>query len=322
MNRIILFLCLATIFNISAFAQGTISGNIIDESLGDPLIGVNILLDGSTGTGTISDFDGNYQIELPAGLHTLNFSYTGYQSQKIENIEVKDGEITTLNILLSDQVQDLDVGIVVVEKAIERNEVAILMKMKKSEKIQEVISSQELSRFNVGNVAGAMQKVSGASVIDGKYVFVRGLGDRYTIAQLNGLPLPSIDPYKNTIQLDLIPANVVENISVSKTFSPDQPGNFTGGTVDVNTKSLPEREIASLTIGLGYNTFSTFNNNFLSQDKGGLDWLGYNNGNHDLPSLLTDPEHAQYLVPNAAVKSRNNDEFAAKCRPCDQVNAE
>jgi outer membrane receptor protein involved in Fe transport len=311
MNRTILFLCLATIFNFSAFAQGTVSGTITDESLGDPLIGASVYLESDGGIGTTADFDGNYQLSVPAGTHNLIFSYIGYQDKKIEGVVVKEGETITLNILLSDNVQDLNLDIVVVEKAIERNEVAILMKMKKSEKIQEVISSQELSRFNVGNVAGAMQKVSGASVIDGKYVFVRGLGDRYTIAQLNGLPLPSIDPYKNTIQLDLIPANVVENISVSKTFSPDQPGNFTGGIVDVNTKSLPERPIASVTVGLGYNTFSTFNNSFLSQDKGGLDWLGFNNGTHDLPGFLTDPSFAEYLVPNAAIKSRNNDEFAA-----------
>lgn len=311
MNRIILFLCLATIFNHSTLGQGTVSGTITDESLGDPLIGASVYLESDSGTGTTADFDGNYQVNLPIGTHNLIFSYLGYQDKKIEGVEVKEGEITILNIMLSDNVQDLDVDIVVVDKAIERNEVAILLKMKKSEKIQEVISSQELSRFNVGNVAGAMQKVSGASVVDGKYVFVRGLGDRYTIAQLNGLPLPSIDPYKNTIQLDLIPANVVENISVSKTFSPDQPGNFTGGIVDVNTKSLPERPIASVTIGLGYNDFATFNNSFLSQDKGGLDWLGFNNGTHDLPSLLSDPDYAQYLVPNGATKSRNDDEFAA-----------
>ena len=100
------------------------------------------------------------------------------------------------------------------------------MLQKKSELIQDGISAQEMSRLAVGNAAKAMGKVTGTSVVDGKYVYVRGLGDRYSIAQLNGLMLPSIDPYRNSVQLDLIPTSLLDNIITAKTFTPDQAGTF------------------------------------------------------------------------------------------------
>ena len=97
-----------------------------------------------------------------------------------------------------------------------------------------------MTRRAAGNVANAMKKVSGASVQDGKYVYIRGLGDRYSLTQLNDLPMPSIDPYRNSPQLDMIPVNLVDNIVTSKTSTPDQPGTFTGGNINIKTKSFPE----------------------------------------------------------------------------------
>ena len=94
--------------------------------------------------------------------------------------------------------------------------------------IQDGISAQEISRYGSSNAAESMTKVTGASVLDGKYVYIRGLGDRYSSAQLNGQQLPSTDPYRNSVQLDLIPSNVLDNLVASKTFLPDLPGNFTG----------------------------------------------------------------------------------------------
>ena len=130
-----------------------------------------------------------------------------------------------------------------------------------------------------------MKRVTGASVVDGKYIFVRGLGDRYSSAMLNGIPLPSTDPYRNSVSLDLVPTNLLDNLIASKTFSPNQPGNFTGGNVDMKTKSFPERFTLSANVSTSFNEYSSMNENFLSYSGGSTDWLGFDDGTRALPEL-------------------------------------
>ena len=148
------------------------------------------------------------------------------------------------------------------------------MLQRNSDKIQDGISYQEMSRMAVGNVATAMTKITGTSIQEGKYVVVRGLGDRYSLSQLNGLPMPSIDPYRNSAQLDLIPTKLLDNIIATKTFTPDQPGTFTGGNIDIRTKSFPERQTLSLSVSMGYNSQNNLREDFLSHEGGDGDkWL-------------------------------------------------
>ncbi|MEL6926482.1 MAG: carboxypeptidase-like regulatory domain-containing protein, partial [Bacteroidota bacterium] len=279
-------------------AQGTISGTILDEKYGDPLIGANVVIEGTT-TGASTDFDGKYSFDLEAGTYNIVMSYIGYQDKTIQEVIVKEGEITYLDGALSDEAQELDLNVVVKAKAIERSENALLMLQRKSDKIQNGISSQEMSRLAVGNAAKAMGKVTGTSVVDGKYVYVRGLGDRYSIAQLNGLMLPSIDPYRNSVQLDLIPTSLLDNIITAKNFTPDQPATFTGGNLNIKTKSLPEREIFKVSISTEFNPQNNLIDNFLTYDDGvDTDWLGYGAAQRARPDFLDDPEVSQFLDQN------------------------
>jgi len=297
----------------TAFAQqGAITGTIVDEKSGETLIGANVLIEG-TAIGTATDFDGKYQFSVEPGTYTIHVSYIGYVDKKIAAVEIKANETTYLDVAISDESVDLDLDVVVKAKAIERTENAVLMLQKKSDKIQDGISSQEISRLGAGDAAGALKKVTGTTIVDGKYVYVRGLGDRYSTTALNGTRLPSIDPYRNSAQLDLIPSNLLDNIIAAKSFTPDLPGDFTGGYVNIKIKTLPERFTYGVSVSSSYNTQSSFIDDFLSFNAGEQAKWGYNDGTLDAPEALNDPklDGTNVLSRSAPSQARRNNELAA-----------
>lgn len=293
-------------------AQGTISGTVIDEDSAEPVMFANITLPGTEPlVGGQTDLDGKFQLTVPAGTYTLTISYVGYPTKTIEGIAVADGEITYQDIVLSEAGGvELD-EVVVTAKVIEVSEIAMLIARKNADVVSDAISAQEMTRYGASDATGALQKVTGTNIQNGKYVFIRGLGDRYSLSQLNGLVIPSTNPYRNSAQLDLIPTNLLDNIMTAKTFSPDQPGNFTGGNIDIRTKSFPEQASLTISVTGGFNSQSNLINNFLTHQGGTDDYWGYDNG-RGLPSELSDPEIRPLLVPaSEGASRRNGDQRAA-----------
>lgn len=288
MKKFILFGITWMLFTLNTFAQGTISGTIIDAEFGDGLIGANIVIEGTT-NGVSTDFEGKYQLKAEAGTYKLIVSYLGYSDKTVETV-VKDGEVTYLDVTMSEDGVELDIDVIVTAKVIERSENAVLLMQRKSDKIQDGISSQEMAKLAVSDAAGAMGKVTGATVSGGKYIYIRGLGDRYSLTQLNGLVIPSADPYRNGAQLDLIPANLLDNIITSKTFTPDQPGTFTGGAVNIKTKTFPEQFSLTFSTSAGFNSQNNFNDGFLTHQGGSTDYWGYDDGGRARPEILDSPE--------------------------------
>lgn len=285
----IIFSLAILLTNISVFAQdGTIRGTISDEKTGEPLMFTNVIVPNTSPVvGSQTDLDGNYELSLAEGTYSLEVSYVGYSTKTITEILVKTGEVTVIDFPMAEEGLQLE-EVVVKATRIDRSENALLMLQKKSYAIQDGISSQEMSRIGSSNAAESAKRVSGASVIGGKYVNIRGLSDRYINTQMNGLQLPSTNPYKNSTPLDLIPANLLDNLVITKTFTPDQPGTVTGGNVNMKTKSFPETFTLSFSASTTYNTVSSFNDNFLTYQGGGTDWLGFDDGTRDLPGILTD----------------------------------
>ncbi len=312
MKKLFLPLVLMMGFLQLVYAQkGAISGTIIDENSGETLIGANVLIDGTT-IGTSTDFDGKFQFSVEPGTYVVSVSYIGYNEKKVSDVEVKANETTYLDVALSDEAMELELDVVVTAKIIERSENAILMLQKKSDKIQDGISSQEISRLGAGDAAAALTKVTGTTIVDGKYVYVRGLGDRYSSTSLNGTRLPSIDPYRNSAQLDLIPSNLLDNIIAAKTFTPDLPGDFTGGFVDIKIKTLPERFTYNVSVSTTYNTQSSFIDDFLTFEAGDMAKFGFNDGYLDKPSALNNPrlEELNVLDRSGATAARRDNEVA------------
>ncbi|MFK8006401.1 MAG: TonB-dependent receptor [Saprospiraceae bacterium] len=295
----------------SLFSQGTISGTVLDKESAETLISATIMVEG-TDLGEVTDFDGKYQIKLDAGTYNLIFSYVGYPETIVENVIVKDGEITYVDAALTMDKDGVQIEEVVVQaKAIKTSENAILVTMLKADRFTDGIGQREMARQNISSADQAVSKVVGVSIADGSVV-VRGLGDRYSTAQLNGASIPSANPYKNSVNLDLIPTGLLSNIITSKTFTPDQPGTFTGGNVNIETKSFPETKSFKISLSTGFNTQSSFQDGFLTHDGGNLDWLGYDDGYRKRSSLYDDEKYADALLRSAGTKARNDDALAAQ----------
>ncbi|MCD4696555.1 MAG: carboxypeptidase-like regulatory domain-containing protein, partial [Bacteroidales bacterium] len=278
---VVLFLSFVTLLTYSQ--SGTLRGKITDAETGEELIGAAVLIDG-TYNGSSADLDGNYSIsDITPGKTNITCSYISYETQKITDLEISDGEITLLNIKL----KSVSVGlaeIVVAAKAVRNTESALLTMQKKSASVIDGISAQQISRSGDSDAAGAVKRISGVSVVGGKYVYVRGLGDRCSKTTLNGAEIPSLDPEKNTVQMDIFPTNAIENMVVYKSFSPNL-NSFTGGLIDIVTKDFPEKFNLSFSTSFEYNSQSSFNNNFLTYEGGKMDGIGFDDGTRDFPVL-------------------------------------
>lgn len=260
-------------------AQSKIVGTVMDGDFNEPLAFANILVKGTT-KGTSSDFDGKYDLELEAGTYTIVFSFVGYKSQEIIDVVVKPNEVVTIDVVL--ETNSLDT--VVITTSTKRDtENSVLNIQKKSVVVLDGLSSQAIKSSGASNVASAIKSVPGVSIQGGKYVYVRGLGDRYTKSILNGVDIPGLDPDRNTIQMDLFPTNILDNVIVLKSASAEYPADFTGGIVNVVTKDFPSQPEYTISLGAGYNPDMHFNDKFLSYTGSDTDFFGFDDGTRNLP---------------------------------------
>lgn len=280
-------LALFTTVSLNLYAQkGTLTGIVIDEDTGEELIGVNIYVP-IISNGGVTDLTGRYNIDLDPGIYSIEVSYITHQKKIIEDIEIFSGRVTVLDIMLSESSQQLE-EVIVSARRMDNNEISLLRLQKRSLPVQDGISAQEIERIGFSNSAESMRQVTGASVEGGSYIIMRGLGDRYSISSMDGVVLPTTNPYRNSASLDLIPSSMVDNIVVKKTFSPDLPGNFSGGAVDITTKSLPDRLYFKISTSTSFNDQTTLNDNFL-RDQINNDYrrLGLDDGKRELKNDWT-----------------------------------
>ncbi len=306
MKVLFVLLVLAGVLPAQAVSAGKISGKLVDAQTGEALIGANVYLE-NTMLGAATDLDGTYLISnVPTGTYTLVVSIVGYTETRITGVEVSESQMTRIDAPVESEILSTET-ITVEARSLKNTEASLLKDRQKSDAISDAISAEMISRTASSDAADAMQKVTGASIVDNKYVYVRGLGERYSITQLNGAELPSSDPDRKAFQLDLIPTNLLDNIKTVKTFTPDKPGNFTGGAVDIGTKTFPDEFTMKLKFGTQYNTQTTGNGDFLFYEGGGKDWLGFDDGTRAIPDVLKDPQK----IPLPA-EARFDDEKAAK----------
>ncbi|MCG2462816.1 TonB-dependent receptor [Flavobacteriaceae bacterium F89] len=283
----ILLVALGFLFSIRLMAQGPSNTNIVPRSEPGSIVGkltdremnnqplpfANILIKGTT-KGTTSDFDGLYEIPaLTPGTYTIVFSFLGYETVEIPNVQVVAGKVTNVDVpMAANEGVSLD-EVVVAVTARKDYETALLLEQKKAVAMKTAISAQELSRKGVSDAETAVTKVSGVSKQEGvKNVFVRGLGDRYNTTSLNGLPLPSDDPEYKNISLAIFDANIINSVDINKTFDAGLNGNLGGANINIISKELSSRKELSFGIKTGLNT-QTFDKDFLTID--GTNFFGY-----------------------------------------------
>lgn len=295
--------------------KGFLRGNIGDGDFGGPMIGAAITPAGMPGVGTISDFDGNYSLPMEPGTYTFNVSFISYATLQFPNVVIKPGEVTILDAVMRSSIEELAAVEVVAE--VKRNtEVAMLMEIKNATNVTDGLGAQSFRKIGDSELGGAIRRVTGVTVQGGKYVYVRGLGDRYTKTLLNGMEIPGLDPDVNSVQIDIFPTAVLENVGIFKTFSPDLFGDFTGGLINVITKSFPDEKTSQISLSTTYIAGQSFNPDYLLYTRGNLDWAGYDDGSRKLnidkklkiPNVvLEDPiteEVTRSFNPELAVKSK------------------
>lgn len=282
MKRIVIIAAILSFSMASSFAQkGYLRGTVLDNEISEGLIGGNVYIEGTT-TGTVTDFNGDYSLPLDEGVYTIVFSSISYISVTVSDVKIVAGEVTKLDLGLDTDVQQLE-GVTVTAEILKNTESAILSVQKKSINTLDGMSSQTFAKIGDSNLSGAIKRVTGVSVEGGKYVYVRGLGDRYTKTTLNGMNIPGLDPDKNSVQIDIFPTAILDNVMVYKTFSPNLYGDFTGGVVNVETKDFPTEKTMGLSLGLSFTPGVQFNNDFILYSRGKTDWLGFDDGGRALP---------------------------------------
>lgn len=272
------------LFSLSAFAQkGTIRGSVIDDETGEPLIGAIVLIAG-TSNGAAADLDGKFSILADPGTYELQVSYVSYNTTSIKDVIVKSGEVNLLqNIRLKQKGNDLT-EVIITAEAIRTSEAALISLKRKSAVMMDGISSAQFKKVGDATAVEAAKRVTGVSIEDGKYVYVRGLGDRYSKTTLNGVDIPGLDPDRNSLQMDIFPTNLIDNMIVSKNFTADMPADFTGGLMNIETKDFPEEKLFNVSAGVGFNPEMNLNKDYLTYEGGKTDWLGFDDGTRALPS--------------------------------------
>ena len=258
---------------------GRIAGTVVEGALGQPLVGAFVRLRDQQ-LGAVTDLDGAYRVEaVPPATYTLESSMIGYATTTVTDIVVEPGATVTIDLVLQSEAIRIGKEVVVKAQALYDTEAALLRARQKAPAVSDAISAEDITRTGSGDAADAMAHVTGATVVGGKYVYIRGLGERYSSVQLNGSSLPSADPDKRAVPMDLFPSGMLESIVTTKSFTPDQPGDFTGGVVDFGTRRFPETFELSVSASTTYNARSSLADDFfLTYEGGERDWIGTDDG--------------------------------------------
>lgn len=272
--------------------KGAIVGIVTDTKFNETIIEAPVTVIG-TKTRTFTDIEGRFRLELAPGTYNIRVSYELHQPARVEQVVVKAGEITRIDAsLIPDEsaVETVEIVSDVDKTSLEGQ----TLERRRSAAVGDGVGRADIARTPDRNAAEAARRVVGASIVGGRFVYVRGLGERYTNASLNGSPLPSTEPDRNTVPLDLFPALVIDSLTINKTFTPDQPADFAGGSVRIFTRQFPRETLLQLSLNVGLNTATTFRDG-LGYSGSSTDWLGFDGGLRQLPDGVPDYQVAEGL---------------------------
>lgn len=273
------------IFTNYSFSQtGKIEGKVSDITTGNIVTGVSVSINGGK-TITSTGVDGYFVITVDAGKkHTIQLTSVGYKTKEISEVEVKEGEITNIYILI-EQATKTEEAVVVTASSRKATTAALIAYQRNTPVVAQVISEEAIKRSPDKNTGEVLKRVPGASLQEGKYLVVRGLADRYNQTMMNGVLLSSTEPDRKTFSFDIIPSSIIDNIIINKSFIPEYPGEWAGGLIQVNTKDVPAKNFFDISIGTGFN-FQTIGKEFYDYQGSNTDFLGFDKGTRGLPTNL------------------------------------
>ncbi len=279
----------ATFRGEDAGSTGVLVGRVTDAS-GAPLTTARVAVDGGA---VVVDSDGVYSLDVPRGVYDVRISAPGYSTSTIDSVRVLAGSGVALSVALTAAAVEAAAELEAPDLVLEEVVVTGVFRVEDSADdvkryattIVNAIDVEMLERFGDGDVASALQRVSGVSVQDNKYATVRGLDGRYISATLNGLLLPSTDPQRRDVQLDLFPTNILGGIEITKAFTAEQLATTSGGSIRIKTKGLPDEFTFEVSAGVGA-TSGVTGSDVLSHKGSSTDYLGYDSGLRELPPFV------------------------------------
>lgn len=302
MLRGILFFCLLSLATFSFAQNGSISGIVTDATTGETVVGANVVIQG-TAVGSATDIDGKFNIpNVKPGNYSLTITFITYKPHNIPDILVESGKVSTIQVQMHEDVSELKEVVITGTREI-NNDVSLISAIKESKLVVSGISAQQIAKLPDNDAAQVMKRVPGITIVDSRFVMVRGVPERYNQVMINNAIAPSTEIDRRSFSFDLIPAGALDQLLIYKSGSADLPGDFAGGVIQMFTKQASEEEFTSVGISLGYRANTTFSD-FGQSNKGSTEFLGFDNGYHNLPSDFPSKEALRSTGPVTAVRSQ------------------
>ncbi|QJB30155.1 TonB-dependent receptor [Chitinophaga oryzae] len=259
---------------------GRISGKILDDR-GQPLPGATVKIL-QRNQAVQSGIDGSYSFSIAPGVYTVEVTYISFQTRRITQVEVKEGQLTSLHITLAPSTKTL--GQVVVTGSYKKESVAgLYARQKNAASVTDGISSEQIARTPDNDMGQVLKRVTGLTTVNNRNVIVRGMSDRYNQAMLDGVAIPSTSQNRRDFSFDIIPTEMVSSVVVNKTATPDVSAEFSGGQVSVNTIDIPERNFATIQYGLGGNSQTTGKDFYRLGKRNTSEYFGFFDKSSKLP---------------------------------------
>lgn len=281
--RFYVLLAFLSFLSLVVYAQnGTIAGKVVDVQNQEPIIGANVVIQG-TSVGAASDLDGNFTIpNVKPGTYVIVVSFVTYKTQTITDVVVQSGMKTTLGISLAEDVAELQA--VVVEATREINtDVSLLSAIRESKLVVSGISSEQITRSQDRDAAQVVRRVPGVTIQDNRFVVVRGLAPRYSNVILNGVLAPSTEADSRAFSFDMVPSGALDRMLIYKSGAAELPGDFAGAVVQVTTKSSFESNFTNFSLSTAYRAGTTFTTQ-QSQQRSATEFIGFDGGFRAIPS--------------------------------------
>lgn len=275
--------------------EGVISVQVLSMETQKPLKDVQVFLSGLKEK-LRTDGQGRVTATVPAGSYSVSLLHSAYSSQTQDDVQIADHQTTELSFKLTPAGVEL-AEYVVLEPHLAGTVASVIEEQRTATSVSTVLGAEQFSRNGDSDAASALRRASGLTLVGGQFIFIRGLGERFSSTLVNGAAIPSPDATRRVVPLDLFPTNILESVLVQKTYSPDRPAEFAGGTLEMRTRGIPDAFFFNLNLQTGLNDNTTFKDG-LTYKGGHTDFTSYDDGARALPdSIANATGHGETIKP-------------------------
>ncbi|MEK6686702.1 MAG: carboxypeptidase regulatory-like domain-containing protein, partial [Pseudomonadota bacterium] len=282
--------------------EGTITLQVLSAETQKPVKDVQVFLSGLKEK-LRTDEQGRVTATVPAGSYSVSLLHSAYSSQTLDDVKIESAQSADLSFKLTPAGVEL-AEYVVLEPHLAGSIASVIEEQRASSAVATILGAEQFSRSGDGDAASALRRASGLTLVGGQFIFIRGLGERFSTTLVNGAAVPSPDATRRVVPLDLFPTNILESVIVQKTYSADRPAEFAGGTVELRTRGIPDAFFFNLNLQTGINDNTTFRDG-LTYKGGGTDFTSYDDGARALPDSIADATKNGGTIQPASVFNPN-----------------